>query len=84
MSTKFEFGVFLLHKSMLAWTVVYAVIIYPSVWCGCSVPVDEWLDSYAVDIAHLAHAAGESIFCQEGWWRGYSQMILGRTCWNVQ
>ena len=31
-------------------------------------------------IAQLAHAAGESILCHEGWRCGSSQMTLGRTC----
>jgi len=34
---------------------VYAVILCLSMWCGCSVPAAEWLDSSAV-IAQLAHA----------------------------
>ena len=30
----------------------------------------------------LAHAAGESILCHEGWRHASSQMTLGRTCYN--
>jgi len=33
--------------------------------CGYVVPAAEWLDSFAVDIAQLAHAVGESIFYRE-------------------
>jgi len=45
---------------------------------GYSVPpVAELLDSSAVVIAQLAHAAGKSIFCHEGWWCGSSQISLG-------
>jgi len=44
---------------------LYAVVVCPSVWCGCSVPAAEWLDSSAVGIAQLAHTAGESILCRE-------------------
>ena len=29
-------------------------------------------------IAHVAHAAGESILCREGWRRRSSQITLGR------
>jgi len=29
----------------------------PSVWCGCSVPAAEWLDSSAMGIAQLVHTA---------------------------
>jgi len=62
MSVKFKFGVFLSRYA----SVVSAVVVCPSVWCGCSVPVAEWLDLPAVSIRQLAHAAGESIFCREG------------------
>jgi len=52
--------------------------------CECSVPAAELLDSSAVGIAQIvAHAAGESILCREVWWRGSSQVTLGRTCYNV-
>ena len=51
---------------------------YPLLRCGCSVPTAEWLDSSAVGIVQLAHAAGESILSREGWRRGCSQMTLGR------
>jgi len=44
------------------------------VWCGCSVPAAEWLDSSAVG---TAHAAGESMLCCERWRRGSSQITLG-------
>jgi len=60
--------------------VQYAVAVCPSIWCGCSVPAAEWLDSSAAGIAQLADAAGESILCREWWRRGSSQMTLGTTC----
>ena len=41
-----------------------------ALWCGCSVPAAEWLDSSAVGCAQLAHAADESILCRYGWRRG--------------
>jgi len=48
---------------------------------GCSVLAAEWLDSSSVGTAQIvSHAAHESIFFCEGWWRGFSQMTLGRTC----
>jgi len=35
-----------------------------ALWCGCSVPAAEWLDSSAVSIAQLTLAAGDvSILC---------------------
>ena len=54
---------------------VFAVVVCLSVWCGCSAPAAEWLDSSAVDIAELAHVAGESILCREGWRRGSSKWL---------
>jgi len=48
--------------------------IHMVLWCGCSVSAAEWLDSSAVGIAH---AAGESILCREGWRRDSSQITLG-------
>jgi len=48
------------------------------VLCGCSIPAAEWLNLSAVGITQLAHTAGKSIFCREGW-RNASQMSLGRT-----
>jgi len=66
-------------------SVVYAVILCPlSMWCGCSVPAAEWLDSSVEGIAQLAHAAGESILCHEGWWCGSFQMTLGRICFLLR
>jgi len=47
-----------------------------SVWCGCSVPVAEWLYSFTVGIAQLAHAADECILCRVGWWCGSSQITI--------
>jgi len=38
-----------------------------ALWCGCSMPAAEWLNSSAVVIAQLAHAADESIFCHDEW-----------------
>jgi len=35
------------------------------------------LDSSAVGIVQLVHAAGESILCREGWRRGSFQATLG-------
>ena len=67
-------------RIFIAWryaSVVYAIIMCPSVWCGCSIPAAEWLDLPAVGIATLAHAVGESIFRHEGRWRGSSQTKLG-------
>jgi len=59
---------------------VYAIIVCPSLQCGCSILVVKWLDSSAEDIALVvAHAAGESILCHEGWQCGSSQMSLERT-----
>ena len=43
-------------------------------WCGCSVSAAECFDSSVVGIAH---AAGESILCRDGWRRGSSQITLG-------
>ena len=60
---------------------VYAIVVCPSEWCGCSVLAAEWLDSSGVGIAQLTHAVGESILCCEGWRCGSSQMTLGRTCY---
>ena len=45
--------------------------------CGCDVSAAEWSDSSAVGIAHLAHAADESILCREGWRHGFSESTLG-------
>ena len=43
------------------------LLCVPSMWYGCSIPAAEWLDLSAVGIAQLAHAAGNSIFCRDGW-----------------
>jgi len=40
-----------------------------ALWYGCSVPMAEWLDLSAVDIAQLAHAVDECILRRDGWWR---------------
>ena len=65
-------------------SVKYAIVLCPSVWCGCSIPAAEWLDSSAVGIAQLAQAVGESIFCHEGgdaalpnWLWGGLVLIIG-------
>jgi len=56
---------------------VYAVVVRPSVRCGCSIQAAERLDSSAVGIAQIvAHAARESIICRDGWRRGSSQMTV--------
>jgi len=65
---------------------VHAIVVCPSVWCGCSILAAEWLDSFAVGIAQRAHTACKSIFCLEVWRCGWSQMTLGRTCcqrWRI-
>jgi len=63
-------------------SLVYAIVVCPSVWCGCSVVAAVRLDSSAVGIVQLAHAVDESILCCE-WWRCCSsQMTLERTCWH--
>ena len=48
-----------------------------ALWCGCGIPPAEWLDSSAVGIVQLEHAAGESILCSEGWQRSCYQITLG-------
>jgi len=74
MSTKFEFGDFFVRCYA---SVVYAVLVCPSVWCRCSIPVAEWLDLSAVCIAQLAQAVGKSILYCDGWHHNSSQMTLG-------
>jgi len=53
---------------------IYAVVVCPSAWCGCSVM------AATVGIVELTDAAGESILCHKGWRRSSSQMTLGSTC----
>jgi len=50
-------------------------------WYGCSIPVAVQLDLAVVDIAHLAHAADECIFCCEGLQCAIPKW-LGRTCFT--
>jgi len=56
---------------------VYAIVVCLSVWCACSIPAAEWLDSSAVGTAQLAHVVGKSILCHKGWRCG----SLGRICY---
>jgi len=69
MSAKFEFIVFLSHDALTS--AVYAVIV-----CQCGVDVAyqqlSGLAGSGLDIAQLAHAAGKSIVCHEGWLCGSS------------
>jgi len=56
---------------------VYAIVICPSMWYRCSIPVAEWLDSSVVGIAQLAHAAGKFILCHEGGDVAVPKWLLG-------
>jgi len=73
MPAKIKFCVFLSYDVMLYSTVQSSCVRL------CDVDV-----AYRQLSAQLAHAVGESIFCREGWQRGWSQMTLGRTCYTEQ
>ena len=75
---KCEFGAFFISRRYAR--AVYAIIMCPSVWCGCSVPAAdwaEWLDSSAIVIAQLVHAASESISAVRG-----GDMALPKLLWD--
>jgi len=47
-------------------------------WCGCSVPTAEWLNSSAVSIVQLvSHEMDECVLCHEGWRSALPKWLWG-------